>query len=69
VSDRSHLLRVLRIATDEGIVAWGSPTATSPIDTNVAWQVEATLHELGALGVYFVGGGHLLGDDAPARGG
>ena len=69
VSDRSHLLRVLRIATDEGIVAWGSPTATSPIDTNVAWQVEATLHELGALGVYFLGGGHLLGDDAPARGG
>ena len=69
VSDRSHLLRVLRIATDEGIVAWGSPTATSPIDTNVAWQVEATLHELGALGVYFLGGGRLLGDDAPARGG
>jgi uncharacterized SAM-binding protein YcdF (DUF218 family) len=69
VSDRSHLLRVLRIATDEGVVAWGSPTTTSPIDTNVAWQVEATLHELGALGVYFLGGGHLLGDEAPARGG
>ncbi|HEX4897769.1 MAG TPA: YdcF family protein [Candidatus Limnocylindrales bacterium] len=69
VSDRWHLLRVLRIATDEGIVAWGSPTATSPIDTNVAWQVEAMLHELGALGVYFLGGGHLLGDDSPARGG
>jgi len=69
VSDRSHLLRVLRIATDEGIVAWGSPTATSPIDTNVAWQVEATLHELGALGAYFLGGSRLLGDDSPARGG
>lgn len=69
VSDRTHLLRVLRIATDEGIVAWGSPTTTSPIDTNVAWQVEATLHELGALGVYFMGGGHLLADEAPARGG
>jgi len=69
VSDRTHLLRVLRIATDEGIVAWGSPTATSPIDTNVAWQVEATFHELGALGIYFLGGGHLFADDAPARGG
>jgi uncharacterized SAM-binding protein YcdF (DUF218 family) len=60
VSDRTHMLRVLRIATDEGIVAWGSPTTTSPIDTNVGWQIEATLHELGALGVYFMGGGHLI---------
>jgi uncharacterized SAM-binding protein YcdF (DUF218 family) len=60
VSDRTHMLRVLRIATDEGIVALGSPTTTSPIDTNVGWQIEATLHELGALGVYFLGGSHLI---------
>jgi uncharacterized SAM-binding protein YcdF (DUF218 family) len=66
VSDRTHMLRVLRIATDVGIVAWGSPTATSPIDTNVAWQIEATVHELGALGVYFLGGGHLVLDQIPA---
>jgi len=69
VSDRTHMLRVLRIATDVGIVGWGSPTQTSPIDTNVAWQVEATLHELGALGVYFLGDGDLVSDEAPAPGG
>ena len=55
VSDRTHMLRVLRIATDVGIEAWGSPTTTSPIDTNPLWQGEATIHELGALGVYFFG--------------
>jgi len=69
VSDRTHMLRVLRIATDEGIVAWGSPTTTSPIDTRLAWGVEATLHELGALGVYFLGGGHLVTEEGAAPGG
>jgi uncharacterized SAM-binding protein YcdF (DUF218 family) len=69
VSDRTHILRVLRIATDVGIVAWGSPTTTSPIETNVAWQLEATLHELGALGVYFLGGGGVAFDEVPAPGG
>ncbi len=63
VSDRTHMLRVLRIATDEGIVAWGSPTTTSPVDANAAWQVEATVHELGALGVYFLGVGHLVTEE------
>lgn len=60
VSDRTHLLRVLRIATDEGIVAWGSPTTTSPIDADVRLTVEATLRELGALAVYFLGAGAWL---------
>ncbi|OGO52181.1 MAG: hypothetical protein A2V84_02770 [Chloroflexi bacterium RBG_16_70_13] len=69
VSDRTHMLRVLRIATDEGIVAWGSPTSSSPIETNLGWQVEATFHELGALGVYFLGGGHLVSEEGPAPGG
>ena len=32
VSDRPHMLRVLRMATDQGITAWGSPTTTSPIE-------------------------------------
>ena len=32
VSDRPHMLRVLRMAADDGIQAWGSPTATSPIE-------------------------------------
>ena len=57
VSDRTHMLRVLRIATDEGIVVWGSPTTTSPTDTDPGQRVEATIRELGALAVYFLGGG------------
>jgi uncharacterized SAM-binding protein YcdF (DUF218 family) len=57
VSDRPHMLRVLRMAADEGIVAWGSPTRTSPIERDLAGQVDATVHELGALAYYFLTGG------------
>ena len=57
VSDRPHMLRVLRLAADEGIVAWGSPTRTSPIEGDLAGQVDAMAHELGALAVYFLTGG------------
>lgn len=57
VSDRPHMLRVLRMAADEGITAWGSPTRTSPIEGDLAGQVDATLHELGALAYYFLTGG------------
>jgi uncharacterized SAM-binding protein YcdF (DUF218 family) len=57
VSDRPHMLRVLRMAADEGITAWGSPTATSPIEHDPPGQVDATLHELGALVQYFLVGG------------
>ena len=56
VSDRTHMLRVLRIARDEGIAAYGSPTATSPTDLTFASRVDATIHELGALTLYFVSG-------------
>jgi uncharacterized SAM-binding protein YcdF (DUF218 family) len=56
VSDRTHMLRVLRIAKDEGIQAFGSPTATSPTDATLENRVEATLHELGGLTLYFVSG-------------
>ncbi|MFL5777040.1 MAG: YdcF family protein [Chloroflexota bacterium] len=56
VSDRTHMLRVLRIARDQGIDAFGSPTRTSPIDTNAGERVRATLHEVGALGLYFLAG-------------
>ena len=34
VSDRPHMLRVLRMAGDAGITAWGSPTKTSPIEAD-----------------------------------
>jgi uncharacterized SAM-binding protein YcdF (DUF218 family) len=57
VSDRPHMLRVLRMAADEGITAWGSPTRTSPIEDDLASQVDATVHELGALAYYFLTGG------------
>ncbi len=64
VSDRSHMLRVLRIATDQGVVAWGSPTTTGPADADLDRRLEAIAHELGALAVYFVGGGHLVLEDS-----
>ena len=57
VSDRPHMLRVLRMAADEGIVGWGSPTRTSPIENDLSRQVDATVHELGALAYYFLTGG------------
>lgn len=56
VSDRTHMLRVLRIARDEGITAFGSPTATSPSDATFADRLGATAHELGGLALYFVTG-------------
>jgi uncharacterized SAM-binding protein YcdF (DUF218 family) len=57
VSDRPHMLRVLRMATDDGITAWGSPTGTSPIESVPMRQMDATIHELGALAQYFLVGG------------
>lgn len=56
VSDPSHMLRVLRMASDEGITGWGSPTTTSPVETDLRARVEATAHELGALALYFLNG-------------
>lgn len=55
VSDRTHMLRVLRIAADLDIDGRGSPTTTSPTDATLANRVEATVRELGALALYFVG--------------
>lgn len=67
VSDRTHMLRVLRIAQDEGITAFGSPTETSPIDADFGRSVDATIHELGALAIYFVAGDVAL--ESPALAG
>jgi uncharacterized SAM-binding protein YcdF (DUF218 family) len=53
VSDRTHMLRVLRIARDLGLIAYGSPTPTSPADADLPARLDALLHELGALGQYF----------------
>ncbi len=57
VSDPSHMLRVLQMAGDAGITAYGSPTRTSPLERDPVARVDAIVHELGALGVYFVSGG------------
>ncbi len=57
VSDPTHMLRVLRIAKDLGIDGYGSPTTTSPIAEDPVTTVQATVHELGALAVYFLSGG------------
>lgn len=55
VSDRTHMLRVLRIALDEGIDAWGSPTTTSPTDVDPVRRARAVVHEIAGLAAYFVG--------------
>lgn len=54
VSDPTHMLRVLRIARDEGLIAWGSPALSSPIERDPERRLRATLHELAALGLYFL---------------
>jgi len=56
VSDRTHMLRSLRIARDQGIDAYGSPTTTSPVENDLVGQVRATGHEVGALALYFLAG-------------
>jgi uncharacterized SAM-binding protein YcdF (DUF218 family) len=56
VSDPTHMLRVLRIASDLGITAWGSPTPTSRIEADPGQKLDATVHELGALALYFFAG-------------
>jgi uncharacterized SAM-binding protein YcdF (DUF218 family) len=56
VSDPSHMLRVLRMASDEGIEAYGSPTRTSPLEHDALRRADAIVHEIGALAAYFVSG-------------
>jgi uncharacterized SAM-binding protein YcdF (DUF218 family) len=62
VSDRTHMLRVLRMATDQGIEAWGSPTATSPTDLDPDLRTRSTIHETLGLLAYFAGVERLVVD-------
>jgi uncharacterized SAM-binding protein YcdF (DUF218 family) len=62
VSDRTHMLRVLRLAADQGIVAWSSPTETSPTDIDPNLHFDSVVHEVGAMGLY------LLVEQAGANG-
>lgn len=61
VSDPTHMYRVLRLATDEGITASGSPTRTSPIMRDPVAVADAVIHELGALVLYTFGGTSPVG--------
>ena len=54
VSDPTHLFRALLMARDAGLVAWGSPTPTSPVETDPFRLADAILHELGGLLTYLV---------------
>jgi uncharacterized SAM-binding protein YcdF (DUF218 family) len=56
VSDRSHMLRVLVLAQDQGIEGWGSPTETSPDDIDPGLVRSSMVHELGGLWLYVFGG-------------
>ena len=62
VSDRLHMLRVMRMAKDLGIDAYGSPATDSPSDATLERRLDATLHELGALAWY-----GLVGRPVPER--
>jgi uncharacterized SAM-binding protein YcdF (DUF218 family) len=52
VSDRTHMLRVLRMATDLGLTAYGSPATDSPTDADPSSLADAMVHELGGLALY-----------------
>jgi uncharacterized SAM-binding protein YcdF (DUF218 family) len=54
VSDRTHMLRVLLIADDLGMEAYGSPTRSSPVDRDPLATVDAVVHEIVGLAVYLV---------------
>jgi uncharacterized SAM-binding protein YcdF (DUF218 family) len=54
VSDPTHMLRVLMIARDEGLTAYGSPTPTSPIEADTLSRLDATAHELGGIVQYLL---------------
>ncbi len=63
VSDPTHMLRVIRMARDLGIEAYGSPAANSPTDATLGRRIDAIVHELGALAWY-----GLLGRPLPTQG-
>ena len=64
VSDETHMLRVIRMASDQGIAAFGSPTRSSPSDRDALRRQKALVHELAGLVAYYVGGGRLIDDTA-----
>jgi uncharacterized SAM-binding protein YcdF (DUF218 family) len=55
VSDPTHMFRVIEMASDAGIDAFGSPTTTSPIERDAMARLDAIVHEIGALVAYHLG--------------
>ena len=64
VSDRTHMLRVLRMASDLGIKAFGSPTTTSPTDLEADRRWRSIAHELLGLAAYYAGVEQTFEDSA-----
>lgn len=52
VSDPFHMLRALKITRDLGIIAYGSPTRTSPISQNTEEELRYVVRESWAYLVY-----------------
>jgi uncharacterized SAM-binding protein YcdF (DUF218 family) len=67
VSDPPHMLRVLRMARDLGITAWGSPTPTSVVASDPGRLLGAYVHELGALAIYLTIGEAPFGELGESR--
>ncbi len=67
VSDPTHMLRVLRMAEDLGLEAWGSPTSTSPVGSDPSRLAAAYAHELGAMALYLTIGGAPAGELSEPR--
>ncbi len=65
VSDPTHMLRVLMIARDLGIVSWGSATPTSLLEADMAGRLGATIHELGGIALYLFARQAPAGELAP----
>jgi len=66
VSDPTHMLRVLMIAGDLGLTAWGSPTPTSRIESDMGRKLDATVHELGGIALYLFARQATAGDFGPS---
>jgi hypothetical protein len=61
------MLRVLRMAADLGLIAWGSPTPTSQVVASPSRLAGAYVHELAALALYFTLGSAPAGELSESR--
>lgn len=57
VSDPFHIMRILRMAGDVGMEAYGSPTRTSPISENTHEECRYVRREIFLYGMYLISRG------------